>query len=121
MTARKSTPKKAAAPISGAALAEIVEKVATGPAGGTALITVASGPRALKSAADRIRRLPRLKGWKAVTVKATDERTETTVTLEVTSTGKMATPWPQRDATAAEPTTRTSSTTAKRSGRSAAA
>jgi hypothetical protein len=63
-------------------------------------VTVSSEPRSLKSTTDRIRRLPRLKGWNAVTVKveATDEKV---AVLAVTSTGTTATPWPKKE----QPTT----------------
>jgi hypothetical protein len=122
MTARKSPTRTPQAVLDAEQLLAAIEKVATAKAGTTVRLSLSTEPRALKSATDRIRRLPRLKGWNALTVKVV-ERFEDVIEVEVTNTGATATPWPQRPEVARKgdaPKATAKKATAKKSAATAA-
>jgi hypothetical protein len=83
-------------------LGAVIEQAATGKAGTTTiqLKLAAKGADAqakeLKLATDRIRRVPRVKGWNALAVKLvgiTGQQAE----LAITSAGQQATAWPTKE------------------------
>src|SRR4051812_30165553 len=76
---------------------ELIEKIASDPAPTTLVVNI--GKTTEKLVTDRIRRIPRIKGFSALTVKRTDQ-TGDVITLVITSTQATATPWPTRDAVA---------------------
>ena len=89
--ARKPKPT---APITVADLAVAVERIATGPAG-TSEVRIDLAGTSEKLVTDRIRRLPRLKGWNALAVKRT-ALDGTIATLAITSAGQQAIAWPTK-------------------------
>jgi hypothetical protein len=114
MAARKrNTP-----PVTPATLPEAIEKIATGPKGTTAIVVDLDG-RTEKVITDRIRRLPRLKGWRAVSVRKVDVN-GSLITFEITSTGLDAAPWPTKKAAPA-PKPAAKRTSAKRAANKSSA
>lgn len=92
--------KTESAVLDGEELLAEVERIAAKPAGTVTQITVATAR--LKAVTDRVRRLPRFKGWSALTV-ATVTKGDDVTTLAVTTAGVTATPWPKREQPAKAP------------------
>jgi hypothetical protein len=85
---------------SGPDLPAAIETISATP--GTSVIQLTLNGSTLKAATDRIRRIPRQRGLNALTVKAR-EAGDGSYVLEVTNTGKTATPWPKKAAAAKTP------------------
>ena len=90
MAARKAT-TKATTIIPAADILPIAEKAATGKAGTTTVRVDLTGTTE-KLVTDRVRRVARVKGWNALSVKRTAQD-GAVVELQLTNTGQQAEPW----------------------------
>lgn len=79
-------------------LGPLIEKLATGKAGSHELEIDITGTSA-KLVTDRIRRVPRVKGWHALSVEGGTVMGHV-LTITVTNTGELAVPWPKKAAAA---------------------
>lgn len=101
-------------------LGAFIERVAADDAAGehSVIVTVPGAAANLKGVVDRIRRVPRVKGWNALSV-AVGETTEDHVGMTITNTGTAAAAWPTKKAAA--PAKPAKKAPAKRARKAAAA